>query len=140
MNKRISLLLGQLHSLLASLVIDVSIEHHFGAVTLGPLYFNQRSGGGHHNHRLCPITLGGVSHPLRMVSRRGSDQTFLPLFLCQGTDLVIGAPQLICPCQLHVFRLKIHFVVRLSAEIIAVDQLGLLGYTAHDLRRLLKLF
>ena len=100
-----ALLLGELGGLLCRLVKDLPVEDHLGAVVLGVVDLDQGGGGGHDDGGGHAGGLGGVGQPLGVVAGGGGDEAPALLLLRQGADLVVGAPDLIGPGDLHVFRL-----------------------------------
>ena len=73
-----------------------------------------------------------------MIACGGGDQALGPLLLRQCTDLIVGAAELVSSCHLHIFRFQVNFVAGLRAEIIAVDQLGVLRHFFYCFRRFFK--
>ena len=115
MDKGIAFFFRQLHGISTGIIVDIPFEHHFRPIRFGALHFDQRRGGRHDDHCLCPVFSGGISDSLGMVSCRCGDQSPVSLFLGQGADLIVGAPDLIGAGKLHVFRLEI-YPVPLSAH------------------------
>ena len=98
------------------------MEDHVGPVVLGVVHLHQGGGGGHDDGGGHPGGLGGVGYALGVVAGGGGDQTPGLLLLGEGTDLEVGAPDLIGSGDLHVFRLQIDVVAAAFGEVGRVDQ------------------
>ena len=109
------------------LVEHVAKEHDLGAVALGALDFDERCGGGHHDHGACTRVRGGVGHALRVVAGTCGDDAAVQLLLAELGDLVVGAAQLVGTRALHVLGLEPHAIAALRRKRGAFYKLGLLG-------------
>ena len=140
MDKSVSVLLRQFVGILAGFIVNISVQDHLRAIAFGALHFDERCRGRHDNHSFCAEGFCRVGNALCMVACRGGDQAFAALLLRQGTDLIVGAAELVSSCHLHIFRFQVNFVAGLCAEIVAVDQLGVLRHFFYCFRRFFKFF
>ena len=104
------LLLRQLGGQLRRVVEGLAVEHHLGPVVLRVVDLHQRGCSGHDDGGRHPGGLGGVGHALGVVARRGGDQPPGLLLVAEGADLIVGAPDLVGPGDLHILRPDIDLV------------------------------
>ena len=119
------LLLRQLGGQLGGLVKDLTVEDDLGPVVLGIVHLHQGGGGGHDDGGGHAGGLGSVGHALGVVAGGGGDQAPLPLFLGQGADLIVSAPDLVGAGDLHIFGLEIDPVAAALGQGRGVDETGL---------------
>ena len=101
----IAVLPGKLERLVAGLVIDITVEHHFGAEGLRAVHLDERCRGRHDDDGLYAVGLCRIGNALRVVAGRCGDETLLPLLIGERRDLVVGAAHLVGAGALHVFGL-----------------------------------
>ena len=140
MNERVAVFLCQLISMGTCLVVHIPVKHHFRTVALRPVHLHERCRRRHNDDRLGSKPGCCIGNALGVIACGSGDQSFLPFFLREGTDLIVGAPHLVSAGELHVLRLQINLCSCLAAQIFAVHQLRLQRDVFDDLRSLLKFF
>ena len=133
MDEGVAVFRSELKSLLAGIVIDISVENNLRAVALCPLYLDQGRRCRHDNDSLAAVGFCGVRDSLCVVARGCRDETLLTVLLTHRADLIIGTANLVGAGYLHVLRLQIAAVSGLAGEIFAVYQLGVGGDPLYDL-------
>ena len=121
---RIALRLRQLGGQLRGVVKDGAVQDDVGPVVLGVVHLHQGRGGGHDHRCLHAGGLGGVGHPLGVVASGSGNKAPRLLLRGEGADLIVGAPDLVGPGDLHIFRLEIDMVPRGFGKSHGVDQMG----------------
>ena len=101
------------------------MEDDLGPVVLGIVHLHQGGGGGHDDGGGHAGGLGSVGHALGVVAGGGGDQAPFPLFLGQGADLIVSAPDLVGAGDLHIFGLEIDPVAAALGQGRGVDETGL---------------
>ena len=110
MDECISLLLCELQSLFACLVINVPIQNDLCTEIFSTVNFYERSRGGHNDDCFKSVLLCGICDTLRMVSRGSRDYTPIPVLLRHGADFVVSATKFVSARHLHVLRLQVYLV------------------------------
>ena len=133
MDEGVAVFRSELKSLLAGIVVDISVENNLRAVALCPFYLDQGRGCRHDNDCLAAVCLCSICDSLCVVARGCGDEPLLTVLFTHRADLIIGAADLVGAGYLHVLRLQIAAVSSLSTEIFAVDQLGVGSDPLYDL-------
>ena len=102
MHKCISFFRRQCKSMLTGFIINISVKDYFRSQIFGSVYLQKRGCRRHYDNRFYPLARCSQRHSLGVISGRGRDQSLFLFFFCQRADFVIGAPDLISSCQLHV--------------------------------------
>ena len=108
MNECQSFFLCQLQCICAGIIIDIPMEYHLCAITLGPVYLDKRRYCRHYNG--CPAAefLCCKSNTLCVISGRSCNQAPLSFLFRHCTDLIISTSHFISPGILHIFRLQVN--------------------------------
>jgi len=105
--EHLTLLAGELQSVLAGLIVIDAVEDYVAAITLRRRHFHQRSGGGHDDGAANAALRGVIGDSLRVISRRSADDAALLFFRAEQQDFVERAAFLVRAGHLQIFELEI---------------------------------
>ena len=115
MDESISFFFCQFKGILAGLIIYVSVQDDFSAVSFCTVDLDERCGSRHNDDSLHSICLSGISHALSMIPCGCCYQPALALLTSKRAYFVVSASQLVCAGPLHILRFEIYLISGLLA-------------------------